>query len=121
MLADGFGLFDQGVQRAKLPTQQPATEDGTEQPAYQQPDQAAKGAVPEFGQGELRVAQHFHARRLLPAAHDQRVAPLDTQVHQADEPPRYALDTPGNVTLYQYLLILDIDNANAVEVATVEN
>ena len=90
--ADGFGLSDHGVERTKLPTQQPATEHCAEQPAEQQPDQAAQCAVPEFGQGELRIAQHFNARHLFPAAHDQCIAALGTQIDQADEPAGNAFD-----------------------------
>ncbi|MNM79919.1 hypothetical protein D3C81_918670 [compost metagenome] len=118
---DGLGLFDQRFERTQLPTQQPATEHGAEQSADQQPDQTAESTVPEFGQGELRIAQHFDPCRLLPAAHDQCVATFMTQIDQADKPSRHAFGLRRNAAFYQHLLIVDADDADVAEIATVEN
>ncbi|MNF56379.1 hypothetical protein D3C84_378630 [compost metagenome] len=104
-----------------MSAQQPATKHGTEQAAHQQPDQAAEGAVPEFGQGELRIAQHFDPCGLLPAAHDQRIAALGAQVDQFDEPARYAFGRGSGSALHHDLLVFDVDHADAGEIAAVED
>ncbi len=88
---DGVGLLHHLVQRLQLGAQQPATKDGADQPAGQQPGEAAQRAVPQLGQGELRMADHLDPRGLFPAAHDQRVAALGLEVDQLGEPGRHLL------------------------------
>ncbi|MNY21358.1 hypothetical protein D3C86_1548960 [compost metagenome] len=104
-----------------MPPQQPVTEYGAEQSAQQQPDQAAQCAVPEPGQGELRIAQHFDARDLFPAAHDQRIGALWMQLDQTDKPAGNVLGQCRCAALDQHLLILDVDDPDAAEIAAVEN
>ncbi|MND82737.1 hypothetical protein D3C80_745780 [compost metagenome] len=104
-----------------MPAQHPSSNHRTEQPAQQQPDQAAEGAVPELGQGELRIAQYFDPCQLFPAAHDRGVATLRAQVDQVDEPVRHTVDFCRSAALHQSLLILEPDHANAAEITAVEN
>ncbi|MNN02816.1 hypothetical protein D3C81_1154860 [compost metagenome] len=119
--ADGLGLSDHAVEWAKLPAQHPSSNHGAEQPAQQQPDQAAEGAVPELGQGELRIAQYFDPCQLFPAAHDQGIATFRAQVDQVDEPVRHTVDFCRCAAFHQGLLILEPDDADAAEIAAVEN
>ncbi|MCY1208753.1 hypothetical protein D9M72_203880 [compost metagenome] len=119
--ADGFGLLHHVVQGAQLRAQQPGADQGADHAAEQQPGEAADGTVPELGQGELRMAEHLHARGLLPAAHDQRVAALGLQVDQAGEPARHLFTAGGGAAFGDHAAIGDAHHADAGEVAAVED
>ena len=119
---DGLGLLHHIVQWPQLGAQQPATEDRTDQAAEQQPEQTADGTVPEFGQGELRMTEHFDPRGLFPAAHDQCITTLGLQVHQFTEPERYAFRCGIVAAAFDDdLVIRNAYHADAGEVTAVED
>lgn len=119
--ADGMGLAHHLVERAQLAAQQPAAKQQARRAAGQQPVEAAQGAVPQARQGELRMADHLDPRRLFPAAHDQRVATLGLEIHQAREPAWHRALVMRLHALDQRLAALDVDHPDAGEVAAVED
>ena len=118
---NGVGLLDHIVQRPELTPQQQGPEDRTRRPAQQQPAEAAQGALPEFGQGEHRVAHHLHARRLLPATADDGIAAGRREADHLHEPGRHAIGVGLGGAFHQHLVIAQVDHADAGVVATVKD
>ena len=67
------------------------------------------------------MADHLDPRRLFPAAHDQRVATLGLEIHQAFEPAGHRTLGMRLHALDQRLAALDVDHPDAGEVAAVED
>ena len=118
---DGVGLFDHVIQRLQLATQEQRAEHRTHGAAHQQPTEAAQRALPQFGHGKHRMADHLDPRGLFPAATDQCIAAGRLQTDQFDEPVRHVAHRGGTVALDDGLVGLHIDHADTRVVAAVEN
>lgn len=116
-----MGLLDHVVQRLQLPPQQQRAKHRTHRPAQQQPTQAAQGALPEFGQGEHRVADHLHARRLFPTATDQRVTTGRLQPDEFDEPVGHTVVVRNTAAFDDGFIGGQVHDADAGVIAAVED
>ncbi|MNM75276.1 hypothetical protein D3C81_870590 [compost metagenome] len=116
-----MGLLDHVVQRSQLVAQQQGAEHGTGRATQQQPAQAAQGALPELGNGEHRVADHFNPRSLLPAAADDGIATGGFQADQVHEPARHTTRVRLGMALHQHGVGAQVDDLDAGVVTTVED
>ncbi|MCY1539654.1 hypothetical protein D9M68_752510 [compost metagenome] len=78
---DGVGLLDHIIQRAQLALEQQHAQADAEYATERQPQQDAERALPEFADGEQRMADHLQPRRLAPAVADDGIAAGGRQIH----------------------------------------
>ena len=118
---NGVGLFDHIVQRLQLPAQQQPTEHHADRTAQEQPAQATQGALPELGQGEHRMADHFYPCGLFPATADQRITTGRLQADQLDEPVGHAVVVGNTAALDDGFVGGQVHDADAGIVTAVED
>ncbi|MNL24124.1 hypothetical protein D3C87_1455470 [compost metagenome] len=116
-----MGLLDHVIKRFQLSTQQQRPQYRADHPTDQQPRQTAQRALPQFGQGEHRVADHLDPRSLLPTTADDRITTGRLQADQFDEPGRDVGIRRDTAAFYQCLVAGQINHTDAGVIAAVEN
>ena len=119
--ADGNRLFDDVVQRTQAATQQQDHAQYAQRATADQPQKAGDGAVPQARQRKHRMADHFNACRLGPAAHHNGVTHSRIQRHQLHKPLGYAGALRGVAAFNNRFAGFNVDDPDTVKVAAVKN